>query len=152
MEFMIILLIMLAVLMFMSSRGRKKQQEQLEKMHDEIGIGSWVRTASGYYGIVSDIDGDVYILQSPSGDETYWDRRAIAMAAEPPFESTLAGDDENVDEVGEITAQPEEEAAVEPVQEDLPEAPVQDMDGGEEDAEDIWDDSFTKSDKPREEN
>lgn len=152
MEFIIILLIMLAVMMFMSSRARKKQQEQLEKMHDEIGIGSWVRTASGYYGIVSDIDGDVYILQSPSGDETYWDRRAIAMAAEPPFESTLAGDDENVDEAEETTAQPEEETVVEPAQEALPEAAVQEADGGEEDAENIWDDSFTKSDKPREEN
>lgn len=152
MEFIIILLIMLAVMMFMSSRARKKQQEQLEKMHDEIGIGSWVRTASGYYGIVSDIDGDVYILQSPSGDETYWDRRAIAMAAEPPFEATLAGDDENVDEAEETTAQPEEETVVEPAQEALPEAAVQEADGGEEDAENIWDDSFTKSDKPREEN
>ncbi|WP_072341374.1 preprotein translocase subunit YajC [Actinomyces urinae] len=152
MEFIIIIFIMLAVMMFMSSRARKKQQEQLEKMHDEIGIGSWVRTASGYYGIVSDIDGDVYILQSPSGDETYWDRRAIAMAAEPPFESALAGDDENVDEAEEISARPEEDTVVEPEQEASPEAAMQEPDGREEDAEDIWDDSFTKSDKPREEN
>ncbi|EPD30429.1 preprotein translocase, YajC subunit [Gleimia europaea ACS-120-V-Col10b] len=152
MELMIILLVMLGVMMFMSSRGRKKQQEQLEKMHNEIGIGSWVRTASGYYGIVSDIDGDVYILQSPSGDETYWDRRAIATAAEPPFESTLAGDDEDVDEVGEITAQTEEEEVAQPGIEAAPETPVQEADSDAEDAEDIWDDSFTKSDKPREEN
>ncbi|MDO5034124.1 MAG: preprotein translocase subunit YajC [Actinomycetaceae bacterium] len=148
---MLLLLVMMAALMFFSSRGRKKQQEQMEQMHRDIELGSWVRTASGYYGIVADVDGDVYILQSPSGDETYWDRRAISMIAEPPFESTLS--EGEVDE--ETLPAGDEPALSEPAEEVLADEDTQsekvDEAKAEEPAEDLWDESFTKSDKPRDE-
>ena len=95
MEIIIFAAILLIGMMFLSSRGRKKQEEQIRQMHEQIQPGVWVRTGSGFYGIVSDVDGDVYILQSPNGEESYWDRRAIQMAVEPPFENT---DDSDIDE------------------------------------------------------
>lgn len=171
-ELVIILIVMMVAMMFFSSRGRKKQEEQVKKMHDEIEIGSWVRTGSGYYGMVSDIDGDVYILQSPSGDETYWDRRAIAMVGEPPFENTddselegneepaaTAGEPSMLDETDKGEDLAEAEAPVETT--DSEESKDADSDASSEAAradesednsepeEDIWDDSFTKSDRSR---
>lgn len=174
MEIIIAIGLGLALMMFLSSRGRKKQEEQIRQMHSEIGPGNWVRTASGYYGIVSDVDGDVYILQSPSGDETYWDRRAITMViTEPPFENAdetdfdedvleltdqTSEDSENLDEsvvadsentdvetVEDSEVKPEQVANPEQVEDkDSSDAPV------EEDPEDLWDDSFAPNDKKSE--
>lgn len=170
MEIIIAIGLGLALMMFMSSRGRKKQEEQIRQMHSEIQPGTWVRTASGYYGIVSDVDGDVYILQSPSGDETYWDRRAIMSVSEPPFENTddtvfdedvpeltdqASGNSENLDEP--VVADSEntdsetvEDSEVEPEKVEDPEQ-VEDKDSSdapvEEDPEDLWDDSFAPNDK-----
>ncbi|MGI6785470.1 MAG: preprotein translocase subunit YajC [Gleimia sp.] len=167
MEIIIFAAILLIGMMFLSSRGRKKQEEQIRQMHEQIQPGVWVRTGSGFYGIVSDVDGDVYILQSPNGEESYWDRRAIQMAVEPPFENT---DDSDIDEqVPELEALEgsenadtdsvveESEATEEPVVEaseeadskqDQPEDAVEDP--TEEDPEDLWDDSFAPNDKKSE--
>ena len=81
---------------FMSSQARKKQAKHIEELQRGLEEGVWVRTGSGYYGIVSDVDGDVVILTSPAGDETYWDKRAIAMIADPPFAADLDAEQTDV--------------------------------------------------------
>ena len=94
MNLLIMLAIMLAVMMFVSSRARKKQEANMKAMMESLTPGTWVRTGSGFYGIVSDIDGDVVVLESPSGAESYWDKRAIVMVTQPPFAATDDEDDD----------------------------------------------------------
>lgn len=87
MTFLIIVLAGILLMWWMSSRARQQQLQQMQQLHDSLEPGQWVRTASGFYGIVSDIDGDVVVLQNPAGDETYWDIKAILAVGEPPFET-----------------------------------------------------------------
>ncbi|MDO5048390.1 MAG: preprotein translocase subunit YajC [Actinomycetaceae bacterium] len=156
-----ILLVFMVAMMFFSSRGRKKQEEQIRQMHAQIEPGVWVRTTAGFYGIVSDVDGDVYILQSPSGEESYWDRRAIAVVTDPPFENdedaSLEEDvqeltdpvDAETVEASETEAQPTTDDVVptdEPTEGGTTAEPAAD-EAVEEDSEDLWDDSFTGTQK-----
>lgn len=99
MEFLIILAVGLGLMMWFSSRGRAKQEQMLEQTINSLEPGTWVRTTTGFYGIFSDIDGDVVILETPSGEETYWAKRSIFQIGDPPFASTEADDDESVTEV-----------------------------------------------------
>lgn len=85
--FLLIVVVGLVAMMFFSSRARKKQIAQMEQLQDSLQPGTWVRTGSGMYGIVDDVDGDVVILRTPDGDESYWDKRAISHVQEPPFAS-----------------------------------------------------------------
>jgi preprotein translocase subunit YajC len=63
-------------------------------------------TASGLFGTVIAIDGDVITLESPSGGRTDWLRGAIAKLASPPYaEDDRAAEDED----GEYDAEAYEE-------------------------------------------
>ena len=53
--------------------------------------GAWVRLRSGFWGRFVDQDGEIVILETPGGHETYWDQRAILdVAEELPFQNTDA--------------------------------------------------------------
>lgn len=87
------LLVLPLLLIFMSSKAKKKQAEMAAQIKADLQPGVWVRTGSGFYGIVSDVDGSVVVLHSPDGSETLWDIRAIVEVTEPPFaEDTLQED------------------------------------------------------------
>ncbi|MDT3767699.1 preprotein translocase subunit YajC [Gleimia hominis] len=96
MSIILFAIVAIGVMWFMSSQARKKQAKHIEELQRGLEEGVWVRTGSGYYGIVSDVDGDVVILTSPAGDETYWDKRAIAMIADPPFAADLDAEETDV--------------------------------------------------------
>lgn len=93
--FLLIVLVGLIAMMFFSGRARKKEVAQMQALQDSLEPGTWVRTGSGMYGIVDDVDGDVVILRTPGGDESYWDKRAISVVQDPPF---AVEDDESEDE------------------------------------------------------
>jgi len=66
-----------------------------------------VKTTGGFWGRFVDRDGDVVILETPGGTETYWEMSVVRDLGEPPFASD------------ELEAEPEPET----------EAPVLGLDG-----------------------
>lgn len=79
--------------------GRKRQRDTEAKRNEAIVLGNAVRTHSGFYGTIVDIDGLTVTLESPGGTETVWHKNAIFGIEEPPFqpddleEVTEEGDD-----------------------------------------------------------
>ena len=101
--FLIIMIVALVAMMVLSNRSRKKmaaqQAEQQRKLADGLVPGAWVKTAFGFWGRYVDQDGDVIILETHDGTETYWERSVIRDIGEPPFaaeetpEETTSTDD-----------------------------------------------------------
>lgn len=82
---MFALLAGLLAMFYFSSRSTKRRVAEMERVRSSIEPGQWVRTGSGMYGIVADVDGEVVILQTPRGEESYWNIKAIVSVEEPPF-------------------------------------------------------------------
>ncbi len=103
---LIIMAVVLVAMMMFSSRSRKKMQEQQERQKREIAEslvpGVWVKTALGFWGRFVDQDGDIVILETPDGTETYWERQAIRGVGEPPFAT---------DETAEIVADADDDSS-----------------------------------------
>lgn len=89
-SFLIFILIIFAVMFLMTNFGKRQQAKRdtahKEMLENELQPGVWVQTVSGFFGRFVDRDGDVVILETPSGEETYWIGRAIRGVGEPPFE------------------------------------------------------------------
>lgn len=89
MGFLLIMLVLLVFMMWSGNRSRKKMQNQQEehrrRMDEGMVPGAWVKTSVGFWGRFADRDGDVVILETPGGTETYWDVAAVRDIGEPPF-------------------------------------------------------------------
>lgn len=100
--FLIIMAVMLVAMMVLSSRSKKKmlqqQQERERKLTEGLVPGAWVKTAFGFWGRYVDQDGDVVILETPDGTETYWERQSIREVGEPPFAADETAAPEVADE------------------------------------------------------
>lgn len=92
MELLFLLVVVMLVVLFIQSRsGRKRQQKQAEQIKNGLVPGAWVMTTSGFYGQFVEQDGEVVILQTVDGTETFWLQRAVAQVVdEPPFAATQA--------------------------------------------------------------
>ncbi|MDO5721201.1 MAG: preprotein translocase subunit YajC [Actinomycetaceae bacterium] len=113
------LLVGLLAMMYFSSRGSKKRMQEMQQLQQQLEPGTWVRTGSGMYGIVADVDGEVVILQTPRGEESYWNIKAINSVGEPPFASTQDEDENDLDQVnntGLQTVEPELSEAADQVE------------------------------------
>lgn len=96
MEIFIFLALMIGVMWFTTTRGKKKASEQRARMDESMVPGTSVMTIGGFFGRIVDIDGDVVTLESPSGVETIWFKGAIKDIKEPPF--AVVSDEEPADE------------------------------------------------------
>ncbi|MDP9800062.1 preprotein translocase subunit YajC [Arcanobacterium wilhelmae] len=108
-ELIIILLVMVALMWFMSRGARKAQAKQAEEREKALVVGTNVVTTSGFFGRIVDIDGDAVTLESPSGDETVWMKRAILQQMDLPL--GYVADDEpgsDVDAPSPFSQKPEE--------------------------------------------
>lgn len=97
MEIFIFLAIMIALMLFVTNRGKKQQRAARERVEESLVPGTWVMTIGGFFGKVVEVDGDVVTLESPAGDETIWLKSAVKEPKEPPFsepEETEDGADE----------------------------------------------------------
>ena len=106
--FLIFVGLMLVAMFIFNSRARKRMAEQEKKAEErrkEMMVpGAWVRLRSGFWGRFVDQDGEIVILETPGGHETYWDQRAILdVAEELPFQSA---DAEKDDASGESEEEP----------------------------------------------
>lgn len=99
MEFLILIAVF-GLMMWMMSRGAKKQRDAAAAVRNSLEVGQQVMTASGFYGTIVDVDGDVITLESTPGVETMWKREAIHSVTEPPFavvDEDTADDDATVE-------------------------------------------------------
>lgn len=87
----IILVVFVLVFWYMNRSQKKRQQQTLERVAS-MEPGTWVMTSTGFYGRFIDMDGDVAILETADGTETYWLRQALRGPAEPPFASDDSSD------------------------------------------------------------
>ena len=118
----LILIAVFGLMMWMMSRGAKKQRQAAQDLRAGLEVGQQVMTASGFYGTIVDIDGDVITLESTPGVETLWKREAISAVTEPPFaveddveddEDDQATDVEVPDDASTLTEEPEAPAETE---------------------------------------
>lgn len=105
----LILIAVFALMMWMMSRGAKKQRQAAADLRSNLEPGQQVMTASGFFGTIIDIDGDVITLESTPGVETLWKREAIHAVTEPPF---AVEDSEDEDGDGEQIEVPDDASSL----------------------------------------
>jgi preprotein translocase subunit YajC len=95
----------LLVLMFMRTR---RAQRDAVTTQNRIGPGAEIMTTSGLYATVVSVEGDVMVLETSGGQQSRWDRRAVARILTP---SVQPGTDaaENPSEGGDAARSGDEE-------------------------------------------
>ncbi|WP_240675188.1 preprotein translocase subunit YajC [Cellulomonas endophytica] len=97
MDFLLIVVLMGAVLWFMTRNGRK-QQKEAANFRSNLAPGDEVMTGSGLFGTVVAVDGDVITLESTPGQPTRWLRAAIAKRVDPPAATDEDEDDDEYED------------------------------------------------------
>ncbi|WP_226924765.1 preprotein translocase subunit YajC [Georgenia satyanarayanai] len=113
MEFLILIAVF-GLMMWMMSRGAKKQRDAAAAVRNSLEVGQQVMTASGFFGTIVDVDGDVITLESTPGVETMWKREAIHSVTEPPFavvDEDTADDDTTVEVPDDATVEVPDDAS-----------------------------------------
>ncbi|MEA5365166.1 preprotein translocase subunit YajC [Amycolatopsis sp., V23-08] len=91
----LLLVLVLAVPLIMSSRKQKKQQAAQQDLQNSLAPGDRVMTTSGLYGTVADTSGDNTIdIEIAPGVVTTWLRLAVREKVEPVVET----DEDSVDD------------------------------------------------------
>lgn len=87
-------------LMYMNSRGRKKQQQAREEFIDTLSIGDEVMTKGGQLGTVVEFQTGAVVLETTPGVLTRWLNAAVDPIP-PQFRAELDADDEEFDDDAE---------------------------------------------------
>lgn len=74
----ILFLGMAFVLLLLMFQRTSKQRRELAQVQSQIAPGTEVMTASGLFGTVLEVTDDRVVLQTAPGQQTTWDRRAVA--------------------------------------------------------------------------
>ena len=112
MQFLIIMVLMLAVMYVLMIRPQRQRQAQLQSMIDGASVGDDVLTTGGIYGTISQAEGDDIVVEIADGLTVHMTRRGIAAVLPPEMDDESADDDDVVDaiEAGEAPVTEEEEA------------------------------------------
>lgn len=86
-----------AVMIFMTSRGRKKQQAQQLSMRSALALGVEARTIGGLVGEVVELTDEHVVIETTPGVKLKFVKTAIAGIV-PPLADDYAEDTENEDE------------------------------------------------------
>jgi preprotein translocase subunit YajC len=106
----LLLVLVLAVPLVMSSRKQKKQQAAQQDLQSSLAPGDRVMTTSGLYGTVADTSGDNTIdIEIAPGVVTTWLRLAVREKVEPVVET----DEDSADEAVTSSDAPAEESIIE---------------------------------------
>jgi preprotein translocase subunit YajC len=81
----LLLIVTGGLLLMLTLRGRRQRQEQ-QLLQSRIAPGAEVMTASGLYASVVSLDDTVVVLRTGPGQESRWDRRAVARVLGSPEE------------------------------------------------------------------
>jgi preprotein translocase subunit YajC len=72
-----------ALMMFMSTRGRKKRASQAEMLQSALMIGAEVRTIGGLVGTVVDLTDEYIVVETTPGVKLKFTKQAIAGVVPP---------------------------------------------------------------------
>lgn len=76
-----------ALMMFMTTRGRKKQAAQAQMMQSALVIGAEVRTIGGLVGTVTDLTDEYVVVETTPGVKLKFTKQAIAGVIAPEVET-----------------------------------------------------------------
>ena len=79
-----------ALMMFMTTRGRRKQASQAQMMQTALMIGAEVRTIGGLVGTVVDLTDEYIVVETTPGVKLKFTKQSIAGVV-PPEEPELEG-------------------------------------------------------------
>ncbi|MEQ0564189.1 preprotein translocase subunit YajC [Amycolatopsis sp. NEAU-NG30] len=117
----LLLVLVLAVPLVMSTRKQKKQQAAQQELMNSLAPGDRVMTTSGLYGTVADASGDTTIdIEIAPGVVTTWLRLAIREKVEPVVET----EEDSADDVETPAEEPVVETAT-AVKDDEPQTTAQ---------------------------
>jgi preprotein translocase subunit YajC len=91
---------MLAVLLFLMFSSQRKRQRQVQQLQTTLKVGCDVITTAGLHAKVVELDDSTMLLETAPGQQSRWDRRAVAVV--------LDGDsrvDEGADEIDDQGSQ-----------------------------------------------
>jgi preprotein translocase subunit YajC len=108
-QFLIIMVLMLAVMYVLMIRPQRQRQAQLQSMIDGASVGDDVLTTGGIYGTISKTEGDDIVVEIANGVTVHMTRRGIAAVLPPEADED---EDDVIDAVeeGEAPVMEEEEA------------------------------------------
>lgn len=96
-----------ALMIFMTTRGRKKQAAQAQMMQQALSVGAEVRTIGGLVGTVIDLTDEYVVVETTPGVKLKFTKQAIAgvvppETAEPEYgaEGLTAAEEEAVEQEG----------------------------------------------------
>ena len=78
MQFLIVMVLMLAVMYVLMIRPQRQRQAQQQSMIDGANVGDDVLTTGGIYGTISQAEGDDIVVEIASGVTVHMTRRGIA--------------------------------------------------------------------------
>lgn len=81
-----------ALMMFMTTRGRKKQAAQSQMMQSALVIGAEVRTIGGLVGTVVDLTDEYVVVETTPGVKLKFTKQAIAGVIAPEVETSYETD------------------------------------------------------------
>ncbi|MFP3712349.1 preprotein translocase subunit YajC [Puerhibacterium sp. TATVAM-FAB25] len=89
-SFLILIVVLLGLMFFMTSRQRKQQREA-QAFRTELAPGQEVMTGSGMFGTIVEVDeaNDIITIESTPGARTRWLRAAIAKRVDAPAETAV---------------------------------------------------------------
>ena len=90
-----------ALMIFMTTRGRKRQAAQANAMQSALAIGAEVRTIGGLVGTVTDLTDEYVVVETTPGVKLKFTKQAIAGVIAPEAEAFGAEPDRRGRGVGD---------------------------------------------------
>lgn len=94
MQFLIIIIAMLALMWVLMIRPQRRRQAEHRNLLENVGLGDEIITAGGLYGTVRGVEDDRITLEVAPGTNVRIARRAVAALLPPP----ALDEDEDEDE------------------------------------------------------
>ena len=83
-----------ALMVFMTTRGRKRQAAQSNAMQSALAIGAEVRTIGGLLGTVTDLTDEYVVVETTPGVKLKFTKQAIAGVVAPAEVETFGAEPE----------------------------------------------------------
>jgi preprotein translocase subunit YajC len=103
-QFLIVMVLMLAVMYVLMIRPQRQRQAQQQQMIESASVGDDVLTTGGIYGTISEAEGDDIVVEIADGVTVHMTRRGIAAVLPPEDEA-----EEDLEELDEPGVTDEEE-------------------------------------------
>jgi preprotein translocase subunit YajC len=99
-----------ALMIFMTTRGRKRQASQANAMQSALAVGAEVRTIGGLVGTVTELTDEYVLVETTPGVKLKFTKQAIAGVIAPEAEALGIEPDAEVEESDTAEEQQPEDA------------------------------------------